>query len=271
MIAVECADVRGVRDVLIDLHCAALITDPPYAERVHSKATNLHSKDTRGVRKRDLGFAHLDEDTRAAIVAVAQSVSGWTAVFSDIETAHLWHAPLSAKPLEYVRTVPWVRWSQPQLSGDRPPSGCELVTLAHPRRKKTWSGPGSLTAFDTRSLRGADKYSCEKPLDIMLALVSWFSEYGSLICDPCCGAGTTGLAARLLGRDAILLDADPSAVDIASKRCDSALSERDIERARRWIEYQRAWLATPEPDTESGAARYARARADTDRVETALK
>lgn len=265
------ADVREHVDAICEAHFAACIVDPPYAARVHDKAMSAHTLG-RGPTARDLGFASLAASTRGAIARVAASVTRWTAVFSDIETAHEWRTAVEDAGVEYVRTVPWVRWSQPQLSGDRPPSGCELVTLAHGKGRKAWSGPGSLTAFDTRSLRGAEKYSCEKPLDLMLSLVSWFSDAGEAVVDPCCGSGTTGLAARLLERDAVLFDIDASAVELAQRRTAGALSERDRERCVRWVAYQRAWLSASEaPATAAGAARYARAEADTARVERALQ
>lgn len=265
MIHVYHADVRDCVDAIVALNADALICDPPYADRVHDKAVSVGKGEP---VKRDLGFASLDDRLRAAIVAIADSVKRWSAIFSDIETAHLWHDALGGL---YVRTVPWIRWSQPQLSGDRPPSGCELISLAHPTTRKHWSGPGSLTGFDTRSLRGREKYSCEKPLDLMLSLVSWFSDAGDSVVDPCCGAGTTGLACRILERDAVLFDVSADAITRTQTRLASPLSERDRERCERWIAYQEAWLAGEAPTTEAGAARYARAQADTDRVRKVLQ
>ena len=263
------ADARAIADQICAARFAAMITDPPYADRVHSRAIS-NGMVGAGPHARDLGFAPIDDGLRSAIGAIAGSVTRWSAVFSDLESSHLWRAAVEPAGAEYIRTVPWVRWSQPQITGDRPPSGAELVCLWHAPRRKHWSGPGSLTAFDTRSLRGADKYSCEKPLDLMLSLVSWFSDEGESIVDPCAGSGTTGLAARLLERDAVLLEHDADAAALAQRRIAAPLSDRDRERCARWVEYQRAWLSGDVPDTEAGAARYARALADTVRVERAL-
>lgn len=267
-IQIHNADVRTCLDAITAARFAACITDPPYCAAVHDRATSVGYG---APVKRDLGFACLDEHTRIAIARVAASCARWTAVFSDVETSHKWSDALVAEGLERIRVVPWLRWSQPQLSGDRPPSGCELITLAHPKGRKHWSGPGSLTGFDTRSLRGREKYSCEKPLDLMLSLVSWFSDAGESIVDPCCGSGTTGLAARLLERDALLLDLDADACSIARSRVGGALTDRDRERCERWVEYQAHWLEGEVPDSEAGAARYARAMADTKRVVAALR
>ena len=263
------ADIRGAIDVLIDVGIDAMIVDPPYADRVHDKATS-NGTDGAGVVDRDLGFGAIDEELRAAIAKLAAHVARWSIVFSDIESAHIWRSSVENAGAQYLRSVPWVRWSQPQLSGDRPPSGCELVTIAHRRAAKHWSGPGSLTAFEAKALRGRDKFSCEKPLDLMLSLVSWFSDHGELVCDPCAGSGTTGLACRLLGRRGLLLDCDEGAVARAEKKVASPISDRDLERCARWVEYQRGWLDAGAPSTKAGAARYARAEADTRRIERIL-
>lgn len=264
------ADIRHVELAeLTAARFASCIMDPPYSPRVHERATS-NGTNGAGPRERDLGFACLDAATRAAVARVAASCSRWGAVFSDIEGAHAWREALTGAGVEYIRAVPWVRWSQPQLSGDRPPSGCELVTLVHARSAKHWSGPGSLTAFDTRSLRGAEKYSCEKPLDLMLSLVSWFSDFGENVVDPCAGAGTTLRACALLGRDAVGFDVSADAVARTRARLASPLTAGERERCERWIAYQAAWLEHEAPSTTAGAARYARALADTARIVRAL-
>jgi hypothetical protein len=265
MIIAEQCDAREFPDVPFDV----MIVDPPYSAHVHDRATSNHTAGA-GPTKRDLGFAAIGDDLRSAIVTIAVRARRWSCVFTDIEGLHAWRERVLEARLHYVRAVPWVRWSQPQLSGDRPPSGAELAMLAHPHGAKRWSGPGSLTAFDTRSLRGSDKFPCEKPLDLMLSLVSWFSDAGETVVDPCCGSGTTGLAARLLGRDAILCDCDAAAVALARTKIGGGVSDRDRERCERWVEYQRAWIASHEPTTQSGEARLERAIADTLRVEAAL-
>lgn len=254
------------------------VADPPYSRRVHAKAVSVNPAG-RGslVAARDLGFDCLTPALRRTIAQLAASVRGWSCVFSDVESAWLWRMSCTAAGAEYVRAVPWIRWSQPQLSGDRPPTGAELVSVFHRGGRKSWSGPGSLVdmpdgliPFDAKSLRGRDKYSCEKPLDLALALVSWFSEAGQNVLDPVCGSGSTGLACRILEREALLVDVSADAVALAKARVASPLSDRDRERCRRFVEYQHAWLAGDTPNTKAGRERYARAEADTARVEAAL-
>jgi site-specific DNA-methyltransferase (adenine-specific) len=276
------------------LEADCMIVDPPYSAKVHDSATScgvggLNDGRTQGVRKRDLGFASLTPALRKCIATYATQVRRWSAIYSDIESVSDWIAALESAGAEYVRTVPWVRWSQPQLSGDRPPSGCEMVILAHRAErtargkivpvKKRWNGPGSLTHLNAASLRGTGKHPTEKPLDDILRLVSWLSDPGETVLDPCCGAGTTVLAAALLGRGAVGLERDAAWAEYAEDRLigggltEAQASGRDAERVARFVEAQRAEAsAVPAPKAENGSdvrtwERAQRRLADAERAE----
>lgn len=284
------ADVMSPELDVFDAPPDVMITDPPYSPKVHTKATSAGTGG-RGVRKRDLGFGHCTPELMNRIASYAAAVRRWSVVFTDLESTHLWIAAMQLHGVEYVRTIPWVRWSQPQLSGDRPPSGAEAICLFHaaapggkPVRKR-WNGPGGRTAYRSedvedvaraeytaKSLRGRDKYSCEKPLDLMLALVSDYSDPGDTVFDPCAGSGTTLLAARLLGREAFGVEVNADAAALATRRLGGPLSERDEERACRWvIETREETARVPAPRAANGSdvKTYERAQrrlADAERV-----
>lgn len=213
--------------------CNTLIVDPPYGAHVHANAASMGTGG-RGARKRDLKFGALTADLQVHIAQAAGRVRRWSCIFSDFESIHTWRAAATHAGAEYIRVVPWVRWSQPQLSGDRPCTGAEAVSVFHARGAKHWNGPGSLTHFSRRCLRGADKHPTEKPLDLMLDLVSWFSDPGELVLDLCAGAGTTALAARLLGRQALCVELDATWAAAGAKRACGPLAPRDADRAREW-------------------------------------
>jgi len=252
-----------------------MIVDPPYAPKVHSKAVSAGTGGA-GVRKRDLGFGHLTPALMLRLASYAAQVRRWSVVFTDLESISTWIGAMALHRVEYVRTVPWVRWSQPQMSGDRPPTGAEAVCIFHASRanqgggKMHWNGPGNRVAYrspcegadgalaraeyDAKSLRGADKYSCEKPLDLMLALVSDYSDPGETVFDPCAGVGTTVLAAALLGRIGFGLERSPDAHARAEARMAARLAERDEDRACRWLLETRAEAeATPAPRAANGS------------------
>lgn len=265
-----------------------MIVDPPYSPRVHTKAISAGTGGA-GVRKRDLGFGHLTPELVLRIAEYSAQVRRWSVVFTDVESVGTWIAAMRGCGTEYIRSVPWVRWSQPQMSGDRPPTGAEMICVFHrgagvtrkgePKPvRKHWNGPGNRIAYrsedpeplaraeyDAKSLRGRDKYSCEKPLDLMLSLVSDYSDPGELVFDPCAGMGTTCLAARLLGREAFGLERLADVAERAWERVRNAedpvpegrgagLSERDEERAVRWILETRAEArAVPAPKAANGS------------------
>ncbi len=227
----------------------AMIVDPPYAANVHARATSARTGGV-GVRSRDFGFESLSPALMTRIAQYAAQVRRWTVVCCDVESSHLWRAEMALAGVEYVRAVPWIRWTQPQLSGDRPPSGREETLWFHRKGRKRWNGPGNLTHMDHKALRAtrgatADKHPTEKPLDQLLDLVSWVTDPGETVIDPCGGAGTTALAAWLLGRGAVVLERDAAWYRNAHTRLwqaagpdegDGVLCARDSERVRRWVE-----------------------------------
>lgn len=240
----------------------SLITDPPYSGHVHASATSVGNFERDGrVNNRDLGFESLDPADRDATVKLAHKyVKRWSIIFSDfakgepeghndgddyetqaraghfvIEGDCAWRVMGVLARLDYIRLVPWVRWSQPQVTGDRPPSGAEAVLHFHARGKKSWNGPGGLTHYAHKSLRGDDKHPTEKPLDLMLDLVSYYSNPGEYVGDFFAGRGTTGQACRILGRDALLIERLPHFAAAAEARVNGPLDDRDRAKVESWI------------------------------------
>jgi hypothetical protein len=280
----DVAELRGVD---------AIICDPPYSRHVHENAMSCSATNGKslGVKERDLGFGHLTPGLRRWLARASAEVRTWSLFYSDVESQWLWRTACTAAGAEYVRTLPWVRWSQPQLSGDRPSTGCELVTIVHSQdvgkrgalkpRRKAWNGSGNLLALyhedvalndlAHKCLRGEDKYKAEKPLDQLLALVSAFTRPGDVVADFCAGVGTTGAACALLGRQFIGSEILPEVCERANERIvralDRQLSERDAERLERWIkdtdaEVQRT--LAEKSTTEKAAERALRRGADVD-------
>lgn len=227
----SCFEARGIDfDVMF--------ADPPYSAHVHANAVSQSEK--RGARKRDLGFDHLSDELRTHVAMLAAGVRRWSVICSDVEGLADWRTACTTCGATYVRPIPWVRWSMPQLSGDRPPSGCEFATVFYgtTKGKKSWNGPGNLTHLAHKCLRGEGKHRAEKPLDQALDLVSWFSEPGERVLDPCTGSGTVGLACKLLGRDYVGYELDPKWAAHAHDRIERGwnLSARDRERYERWLQ-----------------------------------
>lgn len=213
------------------------IGDPPYSRHVHESVESSAAYESRA-RRRDLGFDCLSDGLRAHIAACAARCR-WAVIFTDGEGIDEWKQALNAqKGFRYLRWIPWVRWSMPQLSGDRPPQGAEAIVIGAPEGKLSWNGPGNLTHFDEMCERGKDKHTTAKPLDLMLRLVSYFSNPGELVIDLTAGRGTTLVAAELLGREALGMEINPVEAALGRIRLEGLpeLSERDAERLTRFEE-----------------------------------
>lgn len=70
-------------------------------------------------------------------------------------------------------------------------------------------------------------YPTQKPLALLDLLVRACCPLGGLVLDPCCGSGTTLLAALNAGRRAAGCDANPDAVSIARERLNESQSPPD--------------------------------------------
>lgn len=212
------------------------IADPPYSEHVHSSARSrrMQSANDRGGRygadlrrNVDLGFAHLSDELRTFLAEeAARLTQRWVLVFSDTEGAHLWAEELEAAGLDYVRTGAWIkRGATPQFSGDRPATGHEAITICHPKGRKRWNGGGAHAIWDVpivlnraRAAKSERIHPTQKPLRLMQQLVDQFTDPGELILDPTAGGATTGVAAKLLGRRAVLVERDEKHCEKAAKR-----------------------------------------------------
>jgi DNA modification methylase len=57
-----------------------------------------------------------------------------------------------------------------------------------------------------------------RPLEQMRQVVADYSCPDELVCDPCAGSGTTGIAARALGRRVLLIERDDERVQLVRER-----------------------------------------------------
>lgn len=61
-------------------------------------------------------------------------------------------------------------------------------------------------------------YPTQKPLELLTLLLRACAPPGATVLDPCCGSGTTLVAAQSLGMHSIGFDTNPAAVDLARAR-----------------------------------------------------
>lgn len=67
-----------------------------------------------------------------------------------------------------------------------------------------------------------------KPVELLKWLVATYSNAGDLVLDPYMGAGSTGIAARQLGRDFIGIELDSAYFEIARQRMDNLITPSQL-------------------------------------------
>ena len=110
------------------------------------------------------------------------------------------------------------RWTFNRDAVDRLPyMAPRLVGAAKAARGKLPTDVWWMTIVPTR---GAERtgWPTQKPLPLLERIITASSNPGDLVVDVFCGSGTTGVAARRLGRRCLLVDCDPEAVRIAAAR-----------------------------------------------------
>jgi len=217
-VTVFCADCLDVLPTIDSVD--VVLSDPPYEVEAHTLGRRVR----RGgqVCVEPLPFASIDPETRLTVArAFGRIAKRWVCVFCQVEAAHAWRLCLEDGGLVYRRTCVWVKPDgQPQLTGDRPGMGYESIVVAHHKGRSKWNGGGKTGVFihNKGEGNGPQPHPTTKPLRLMTELVSLFTDPGELILDPFAGSGTTGAAAKALGRRAILIEKDERHCETIVKR-----------------------------------------------------
>lgn len=253
------------------------IQDPPYSEHVHGKQRRMlrgsggraaADGSKRGeVGPAELGFDALSDELRGVVAFHLGAICRrWCLTFCDAESAHRWQADLRGAGMRHIRVGAWIKIAgQPQLSGDRPAVGFEAIEIAHGAERCRWNNGGHPAVWacqiaTDRNGYGDRVHTTQKPVDLMLALVSEFTDPGELILDPFCGSGTTGVACLRLGRRFIGIERDEKYAAIARERLEAesqGLSLRDARAGQAALfsadDLQPKPKPPPEPEAMHGA------------------
>jgi hypothetical protein len=210
----------------------AVITDCPYSDRTHAGhdggAAQANGTDDRWTRsngrveskrqRRDLDYsAWTPADVHAFVKLWSPLTRGWIVSLTDDGLFTAWREALDAARRQTFQDIPCViRGMSVRLVGDGPSSWAVHAAVGRPRTK-TMAAWGTLDgAYVGPSER--QPVVGGKPEWLMRALVRDYSREGDLVCDPCMGGGTTGIACVAEGRRFIGGDVDPAHVAIAAER-----------------------------------------------------
>lgn len=222
----ELANINGAtvfhadwRALAVDVReCDTVIVDAPYSARTHA------GHDDGANAKPDDGFRSLSylpwtaTDVGDFVAAWHPRCRSWFVTITDHVLAPAWGDALEARGRYVFSPIPFCAPRGPRIAGDGPAQWSTSIIVARPREKR-FLGWGSLPGYYVlpAGFGGAMPILGGKPVWLMAALVRDYSRPGDLIVDPCCGAGTTAVAAIREGRRAIGGDSNRAHADIAAK------------------------------------------------------
>lgn len=209
-------DCREVLAGMADESVAAVLTDPPYTERTHSKA---RKNGTGGIEAGVTTFGAIsDDDLRALVTEMGRVSAGWVVATLDYRHAVEFDVTPPAG-VKVQRLGVWVKTNPtPQISGDRPAQGWEAIAYMHrDDRRSKWNGGGRHGNFVTR-IPSPEGHPTAKPLGMVADWVRLFTDPGDTILDPFAGSGTTLRAAKDEGRKAIGVELDERYCEVIARR-----------------------------------------------------
>jgi site-specific DNA-methyltransferase (adenine-specific) len=221
------AEVRLGRwqDVLADVAPHAVIVDPPYGQRTHEWSRIVNDRQEDDCDRSPIDYAHwTPADVDGFVRSWAARTSCWIVAMTSHDLVPHWMDSYdgagwySFPPIAAVISGMSVR-----MGADGPASWTIHICVARRKAKRLGAGssvwrslPGGYTGPAASTMSGGRG----KPAWLLDALVRDYSDPGMTIVDPCAGWGSTLVAARNAGRNAIGAEMDPAAFE----RCQHALS-----------------------------------------------
>lgn len=215
-------DCREVMAGMVDQSVSAVITDPPYTERTHSKARKKLTSATRGatIQSGVTEFASFTaESLREVLTECGRISEGWVVATLDYKHAFAFDSN-PPDGLVSKRVGVWVKTNPtPQLSGDRPAQGWEAISYLHRTGKSKWNGRGTHGNY-TSPIARSEGHPTTKPTPMFADMVRKLTPPGGVVLDPFAGSGTTLRAALDEGRKAIGVELEERYCEIIAKRLD---------------------------------------------------
>ena len=228
------------RDVLADVECDVMVTDPPYGHRTHDGHNRVLRYEQGGQKLPDqsdrslLRYSHWTaSDVREFVASWAPRTRGWFVALTSHDLFSAWEESLEAEGRYVFQPIPCViRGMTVRISGDGPSSWAVWLVASRPRTRQ-WSTWGTLPGayYVTRgtvSDATAPQIIGGKPLQLMLDIVGDYSRQGDLVCDPCAGLATTGVAARALRRRFVGSEIDADTFKTATERLAGGIQQELI-------------------------------------------
>lgn len=218
---IYCGDALRVLPELATESVDLIVVDPPYGLEFQSgwRENRLPVLNGDGAHERD----DIHEILRQCVRLVGQKrhlyVFGPSDVLDGLKVAEpvelIWD---KLKPGMGDLSARWAPGHEPitfAVSKHRHGGQTGKSSLAARMRK------GSVLHFGNRTGRTV-RHPTEKPVPLLAELIESSSRQGDLVLDPCAGVGSTGVAAILRGRRALLVEIDPTYAQMAVDRVQRA-------------------------------------------------
>ena len=207
-----------------------IITDPPYSARTHTgngggrRTTNRET----GIG-REIDYAALSPDEAHAWGREwARRARSWIAVLTDHSLLPAWSSGFESGGMYAFAPVPCVITGMTcRLTGDGPSSWAVYLMVARSKAAAKWGTlPGAYVVTPEPS-RGESRIG-GKPLPLMRQIVRDYSRPGMVVADPCCGYGTTLIAAAEQGRTVWGCDTDAESVRRTRERLETVKAQPQL-------------------------------------------
>jgi len=205
------------QDVMHDVMCDHLITDPPFSERTHSGQRHGR-KDPRYTKDKSTilsakGLPYEPWTAKEIIECVHfwhERTQGWMCIFTSHDLIPLYSKVMKRAGRYVFAPIPCIQmYRNVRLAGDGPANWTDYLVVSRPRTMRFWRAlpgvyigashdPGE-NALD-RSKRAVPG---GKPVWLMQQIIEDYSDGSDLIADCCVGGGSTLIAAASLERHAI--------------------------------------------------------------------
>lgn len=219
------------RDILPTLGMVDhVISDPPYEDELHAAIGRIKRTDGQEMIQ-TLGFEGINSSRDEVSRIIVAACRGWAVLFTLAEGVRAWRDDLQAAGAKWDTPLAWIKPdASPRFNGQGAARGFECaVTAWCGKGHRKWNGGGRRGVFThpVNAYRQGE-HPTEKPVALMLELVSLYSNAGDLICDPYCGSGTTGVAAVRFGRRFVGIERNPKWFDLSCRRIGAALAAPDL-------------------------------------------
>lgn len=214
-----CGDAAEVLPPIPKESVDLVVTDPPYGQKWQSGQRSKPFDQLKGD-----GTEQADRDVISSVISECVRVVG--------QNRHLYvFGPTDVMEGQKVSEAVALVWDKTTMSGGDLTSawGSQHEPITFVVSKHRHGGEAGKSSVPTRLRKGTVlrfarptgrkvRHPSEKPVPLLRELIESSSRMGETVIDPFAGIGSTGVAALLSGRQAILVEKDPRWIGLARKR-----------------------------------------------------